>query len=184
MPPADPITCALSGFVPLFFGMPVVPAFTAGGTDVNLQNGQSLGPGTYGTLRVSNNASVTLAGGTYNFTGVELKSGAIVRFSGAATVRVSGRVLIGNGSSVGPAPASGITAFDVVWYATGVDGPPKKPANAFDIGSNATVSLNAFAPNGTTTIGSYAVATGAFLGKRVSVGSNVVLNENSAFLAP
>ena len=36
------------GFVPLFFGMPVVPSFTAGGTDVNLQNGQSLGPGTYG----------------------------------------------------------------------------------------------------------------------------------------
>ena len=95
---------------------------------------------------------------------------------------MSGRVLVGNGSTF--APATGVQAHDVVLYGAGVDGPPNKPGDAIAIGSNVTLGLNAYAPNGTLTLGSYTVGTGAYVGKRVAVGGNVTLNEDSAFLSP
>ena len=69
-------------------------------------------------------------------------------------------------------------------YANGTDGPATKPANAIDLGSGTTIGVDAYAPNGTLSIGSSSVATGAFLGRRVIVGSNATLNLDSSFLAP
>ena len=170
------------GYVPLFFGMPAFPVVSGGGSKVNLSGTASLPAGNYGQLTVGPNADVTLTGGAYNFGGIEVKPGATVRFAAASTVGVSGRVLVGNGSTF--APATGVQAHDVVLYGAGVDGPPNKPADAIAIGSNVTLGLNAYAPNGTLTLGSYTVGTGAYVGKRVAVGGNVTLNEDSAFLSP
>jgi hypothetical protein len=77
-----------------------------------------------------------------------------------------------------------VHAHDVVLYGAGVDGPPNKPADAIAFGSNVTLGLNAYAPNGTFSIGSYTAGTGAFLAKRVAVGGSVTLNEDSVFLSP
>ena len=69
-------------------------------------------------------------------------------------------------------------------YATGVDGPPSKPANAISLGSQTTIGLNAYAPNGTLSIGSFTTARGAFVGKQVAVAGNVTLSEDSVFVCP
>ncbi len=172
------------GYVPLWSNMPSVPSFSAGGADQSLSGTTSLGPGTYGALTVKPNAVVTLTGGTYNFTSVEVKAGAKLRAAAATTIRVVGRVLVSNGGEVGPTPGGSIQPHDVVLYATGVDGPPNKPGQAIEFGAYSVLGINAYAPNGTLTIGSHAVGTGAFLGKRVAVGSNVTLAEDSVFFQP
>jgi len=164
--------------------MPAVPAFAAGGANLTVTGTQVLAAGSYGKLTVQPNATVTLSGGNYYFTAIEVKSGARVRFSAASTLHVTGRVLIGNNAEVKATAASGVLAHDVVLYATGIDGPPNSPASAIAIGSNAVVGINAYAPNGTLSVGTYANATGAFIGLRVSVGSNVVFTKDSIFICP
>ena len=172
------------GYVPLFFNMPAVPAFTAGGADRVVTGTQVLAAGTYGNLKVNPNATLTLSGGNYYFTSIEVKPGAKVRFSAATTMHVTGRVLVANGAEVKPTAASGVQARDVVLYATGTDGPPNNPGDAIAFGSNAILGINAYAPNGTLSIGSYANAIGAFIGRRVLVGSNAVLRRDSIFICP
>jgi hypothetical protein len=172
------------GYVPLFFDMPAVPSFSAGTTNLNLSGTQSLPAGSYGKLTVSPNANVTLTGGNYYFSGIEVKAGARVRFSAASALHVAGRVLISNGAQVAPTAASGVVPHDVIVYATGANGPPNKPADAIAIGSQATIGLNAYAPNGTLSIGSFTAATGAFVAKQVVVAGNVTLNEDSIFVCP
>ncbi len=172
------------GYVPLFFNMPTVPVFAAGGANLTLTGTEVLAAGSYGKLTVQPNATVTLSGGNYYFTAIEVKSGARVRFSAPATLHVTGRMLVGNNAEVKATAASGVLAHDVVLYATGIDGPPNSPASAIAIGSNAVVGINAYAPNGTLTVGSYANATGAFIGRWVSVGSNVVFKKDSIFVCP
>ena len=98
------------GYVPLFYSMPAVPAFSAGGADLVLKGTQVLPAGTYGRLTVNPNATVTLSGGNYYFTSIEVKSGGRVRFSAASTIHVTGRVLVANGAEVKPTAASGGTA--------------------------------------------------------------------------
>ena len=58
-------------------------------------------------------------------------------------------------------------------------------ANAYvDIGTYGVIGLNAYAPNGTLTVGSHTVGEGAFLGKRVAVAGSVSLSEDSVFFQP
>jgi hypothetical protein len=172
------------GYVPLFFNMPAVPSFTAGGPNLVIAGTQVLAAGSYGKLAVNPNATLTLSGGNYYFTSIEVKPGARVRFSAASTLHVTGRVLVGNGAEVKPTAASGVLPHDVVLYAGGTDGPPNNPGDAIAIGSNAVVGINAYAPSGTLSVGSYANATGAFVGRRVLVGSNVVFRKDSVFVCP
>jgi len=172
------------GYVPLFYSMPAVPVFGAGGADVTLSGTQTLAAGSYGKLTVSPNAVVTLTGGAYSFASIEVKAGAQVRFSAPSTLQVVGRVLIGNNAQFAPTSSSGVEAHDVVLYATGSDGPPNKPASAIAAGSYAVLALNAYAPNGTLSLGSFTMATGAFVGARVAVAANVTLSEDSVFLCP
>jgi len=172
------------GYVPLWFNMPAVPSFSAGGANRSLSGTTSLDAGTYGELSVKANAVVTLTGGTYNFTSVEVKPGAKVHAAGATTIRVSGRVLLASGTELGPAPGGAVQPHDVVLYATGVDGPPNTPGDAISFGSYTVLGVNAHAPNGTLAVGSYAVGKGAFVGKRVAVASHVTLSEDSVFVQP
>ena len=88
--------------MPLWFNMPTVPSFSAGGADQSLQGTTSLAAGTYGMLTVKPNAVVTLTGGTYDFTSVEVKPGAHVRASAPVTIRVTGRVLLAGSVEFGP----------------------------------------------------------------------------------
>ncbi len=170
------------GYVPLFFGMPVVPAFSPGGTNLSLSGTQTLPPGSYGEVSFGPNANVTLSGGSYTFTSLEVKPGATVGFATPTFVGVGERVLIGNGASLLPGP--GVNPRDVLVVATGGDGPPNKPANAIDVGGTVQILVDAYAPNGTLSLGSHDVARGAFIGRRVLVGSSTTLELNSSFLSP
>jgi hypothetical protein len=173
-----------TGYIPLFLGLPLVPAAGPGGPNQSINANLVLAPGNYGTLEVKPNVTLTLAAGNFSFSAIDLQPGSRLHAAGAATIVVAGKVRAANGTAVGPAPGSGIGARDVVLYAHGVDGPPSNPPHAITFGSRTTLALNAYAPNGTLSIGSQATAVGAFLGRRVTVGSNTVMTLDSSFLIP
>lgn len=168
------------GYVPLFTGMPAFPAFSAGGAVVDVAGAQTLAAGTYGAVSVRGNSVLTLTGGDYYFTSLEVKGNATVEILGPTTIHVVDRARVGGGSIVGPAPSSGLSARDLRLYVAGADGQRK----AIEIGGGSSVSMNAFAKFGTVAIGADVVATGAFIGRAVDVDAKAVLNLDSAFLAP
>lgn len=172
------------GYVPLFYDMPAVPAFSAGGADVALSEGETLAAGTYGDLSIKPNMTAVLSGGDYFVTSLDLKHGARLLAAAPTTIHVTGRVQLKSEATLMPLSGSGIGARDVVLYALGGDGPPSNPATAIRFGSMSVLGVNAYAPNGTLAIETGAVATGAFVGLRVEVSPGVTLNEDSVFLCP
>ena len=141
--------------------MPIVPAFGAGMTNKNFTAAPtSLAAGSYGKLKLSPNAVVTLTGGNYYFTSVDIGTHASLLFSAATNVHVTGRVTVGNSAKLLPAGGSGVVARQIVFWVTGTDG----PSSAFQTGNGVNMSINAYARNGTMSIGPYNIATGAFLG--------------------
>jgi hypothetical protein len=171
---------AKNGYVPLFLGMPTVPAFGAGTTDKTFSGPNNvLAQGSYGKLKLAPNAVVTLAGGAYYFSSVDIGSNAQLLFSAAANVHVTGRVTVGNGAKLLPTSSS-ILARNIVFWVTGTDG----NSSAFQTSNSVRMSINAYSPNGTMNIGPYNIATGAFLGLRVNVQNNTTLVLNSAFDYP
>ncbi|HZN03271.1 MAG TPA: hypothetical protein VFD06_06745 [Candidatus Polarisedimenticolia bacterium] len=172
------------GYVPLFLGLPIAPPNGPGGADIQLSGSQTLGPGAYGKLSVKPNAVVTFTGGSYTFAAIEVKPGATVTFAAPSTVVVAGRVLIADGGRIGPSSSGGFASRDIVLYVNGADGPPNNPSDAFSAGTGAVVRVNAFVPNGTLSMGTSTAGTGAFIGRRVSFGTSVVLALDSSFIVP
>lgn len=173
-----------TGYVPLFLGLPEVPPEGPGGPNLSISGTQARVAGNYGNLDVRPNATLTLTGGAFTFESIDLKPGARLYVSAAASIVVAGRVKLADGATVGPAPGSGITARHIVLVARGNDGPPNSPSQALMVGSGATVALNAYVPNGTLTIAGQTTLDGAFLGKRMMVGPGAVLTLDSSFLIP
>lgn len=169
------------GYVPLFLGMPEVPAFTAGLTPVNLSGPAAvLAPGQYGAVSVKPNAVVRLTGGTYNLASLDVGPNAQVLAAAPTVLRIAGRAVLGTSSVLQPVPGFDLDATDLVVYVTGTDGPPANPA-AFLGRTATTIVANIYASEGTLSFGRQSSATGAFLGKRVDVGEKAVLNLQSGF---
>jgi hypothetical protein len=169
-----------NGYVPLFLGMPIAPAVSAGGEDQTINSSVALAAGSYGALRVKSNGVLTLTGGSYAFTSIDVDPGGQLLVAAPATVEVSGRVQIGSSAIVGA--SGGPAASEAVFWVAGSDGPGEQLA--FRTGNGAQLSLNAYAFNGTLSLGPDTIGTGAFLGARVQVGNGSVLNLDSSFDYP
>jgi hypothetical protein len=144
-----------------------------GGPDQTVHDTLALAPGAYGTLDVKPKASVTLtAGGEYTFSEIELGANSSLNFVGLGTaiVRVAGRMRLHNSVTIGgSAPANRF-----IILVGGSDG-PKEPAYAFGGGNGLHLTASVYAANGTLDLGSGAVATGTFLGRRVKIGNQSAL---------
>lgn len=169
-----------SGYVPLFLGMPAVPAFTAGVAPLSLSGPAAVLPaGRYGAVNVKPSSVVRLTGGTYDMASLDVGPHARVLATASTVLRVAGRVVLGAGAQLRP-DSPGMTAEDLVVHVTGTDGPPGQGA-AF-LGGTATVLVaNVYASEGTLAFGRQSTATGAFIGKRVDVGEKAVLSLASGF---
>jgi hypothetical protein len=144
-----------------------VPAFTIA----------TLNPGNYGALNVT--GTVYLNAGSYTFSSVTMANQAhLAGVSGTATVAVTGTFQAGNSvsiSSPGFAPA-GQLVISVAGYDSGT-------APVFSIGTGAAMSAILSAPHGTLSIGSSTIATGAFAGFDVTLGTGVTITYQSGFAA-
>lgn len=172
--------------LPVFDSLP--PFFTgpANGPDVMVGKNQiiDLAPGDYGLITVKQGGVVRFTGGVYNAGEIDAGLSTTLAFLAPSEVRVAGKFNADQGSFVGPDPASGVTASEVVFYVAGVNGATGNlgaTPKAAKIGISSTVSANFYVPNGTLWLRQGTVATGAFLGRDVDVGIGVELTLASAF---
>ncbi len=80
------------------------------------------------------------------------------------------------------APQSGTTAnaANIVVYVSSTDA-QSSFATAVNVSPKSIIGANIYAPNGTLLLSTGTTATGAFLGKRITIGRNVVLTLATAF---
>jgi hypothetical protein len=176
------VFAAKPGYVPLFSGLPAVPAFTAGIEDRRLRH-ERLVSGSYRDVVLQPNASVTLTGGNYFFRSIELKPGARLLASAPSTLHVTESFSIGPNGHAGPLPGSGAQPSELFLYALGAQG-LRRSSDTIDVGPGAALELNAYAPDGVLSFGPESRGTGAFLGRAVQVGADVTLTEDSSFVVP
>lgn len=168
---------------------PVLPAFltaTPGTTNINVNtNGtRTLAPGSYLDLVVGRKGVVTFTGGTYHFRSITVDREAKLLFSAASQVRVQQKLSTKNLTTIGPATGASIDASSILFYVAGINGTTgalTATPKAVEIGTNNTVKINLYAPNGTTWLQDGSLATGAFLGKDVDLGANAQVTLDSAF---
>ena len=145
-----------------------VPAFTI----------TTLNPGSYGAVSIT--GTLYLNPGTYTFASVTMANQAhLAGISGTATVSVAGTFQAGNSvsiSSPGATPAGQLVIS--------VAGSDSGTTPAFSVGTSAAISAVLSAPHGTLSLGGSSVATGAFAGFDVKLGSGVTVTFQNGFPQP
>ena len=182
----EPVVPAASGAACAPMTAPLVDTATLpavqvnpGTQDVRLAPSASqtaLAPGAYGSVRLGERSTLSLAGGEYDFRRVKLYSGARLLCDAACTIRVADTMIIGIGAQLGPAgPPLDATAVRVE-----IRGGSKTQAG-FRSFKRSTVDANVLAPNGRIVLGMSGQNTGAFIGKAVFVYQRARITGLSAF---
>ncbi len=179
------VTCTPLG-LPVFTTLPRFFTGPSEGPDVLVGQDEMLDlqAGDYGLLDVRSGGIVRFTGGVYNLREIDTGPSVTFVFLAPATVRVAGKLRVEQDSFVGPDPAAGLTAADVIFYVAGINGSTGNlgaTPKAAHLGISSTVRANFYVPNGTLWLRQGTVATGAFLGRDVDVGINVQVTLASAF---
>ncbi|MEM7112354.1 MAG: hypothetical protein AAF614_07970 [Chloroflexota bacterium] len=125
-------------------------------------------PGSYATLQVKQGGILTFSGGIYNFQEWNVGINTTLLFLAPTEIRIADKLDVRQGSSLGPAPASGLNATNIIIYVLGSNGSSGAVAvtpKAANFGNNTHITANVYAPNGTLWLRQGTTATGAFLGK-------------------
>jgi hypothetical protein len=172
--------------LPLGPAFPAIPSFTPGTQDQTIKkNGiLTLDAGSFGVLQAGKGATVILTGGQYDFSAWDIGDNANIVVQAPVEIRIAGKLNIGKDVSLSPDPTSGLTASAVHFFVTGQNGDTgdlgATPAAA-EFGNNDIIAASIYVPNGTLNIGNDTQASGAFLGKWVSVGNNTTLTLDSGW---
>ena len=173
--------------MPVFSPLPPIPSVTPGTLAVDIPSfgTKQLEPGRYGTLTIGDGATLTLAGGLYEFSAWSVGNSARVYMATSTEIRIAGRVFLDHNARVEPAPtAPTLTANDIQIVVAGLNGSsgllgdlPK----AASFGQATALRAKLYVPKGTLEIQPNSTATGALLGKWVILGENVVVNFEGGF---
>lgn len=162
--------------LPLIPAFPPVPTFTPGTQDFDVPQGGTLtlDAGSYGLLKASLDATITLTGGTYDFTEWDMGDNVTIDIEAPTEIRIAGKLAVDQGSTLGPAAgAPTLTANDIVLYVTGINGDTGDlgaTPKAAKFGIATTIRAKVFVPNGTLWMRQNGQFTGAFVAKWVILG--------------
>jgi hypothetical protein len=171
--------------LPVVGNLPDFPNSVPGTTSIAVPKDSflTLAPGQYGNIFVDIGATLTLTGGIYNVTSIDAKKDSRIFFDDSSKVVVQNQINWEKGVTVGPSLASTITAKDIVIFVKGST-EINAAISSTDFGKDATVQANIFAPNGEIKMNKGTHATGAFIGKTVTIEQDSVVNLDSGFNRP
>jgi len=124
---------------------------------------QPLSPGAYARLSVGAAAQVTLAGGSYQFESIDVRSRAKVQCLAACDLIVRTKVTVGQAARIGA--ADGVAPSAVIFHVAA-----QGERIAFDAKSRSTVAGSVYAPSADVKLGSATKLTGALVGNTVAIG--------------
>jgi len=173
--------------LPLVDAFPPFPTVTPGTQDFDVasQTTLTLDPGSYGTLQGRIDSTIIFTGGVYHFQAWNLGDRVKVYFQAPTEIRIAGKLDVGQGSMVVPAPeATTLGATDILIYVNGQNG-STGTVNATPVaakfGISSTVVANVYVPNGRLWLRENSHSTGAFLGRWVDVGIGAEVTLDSAW---
>jgi hypothetical protein len=148
-------------FVPPITGLPPLPTFAPGTTNVAVPRAGTLtlGQGKYGVVVVPDGARLELLGGTYDLVDLRVGKSAKVLIDAPSTLNIQNILDVGRFTGFGPA-SSAVSARDVV---VNVGGP------FVGFGAAAHVSLDLRAPNASVRFGRSFRGRGRFIGNRIQI---------------
>ena len=137
-----------------------------GAANIDLRPRQRTAPlpaGSYGTVRVGARAFLVLAGGTYTFESIRLRTRSRLLCAADCRLGVEGRVRLGRAAHVGTTTSEGTVSVRIEVQAHG-----HEPAVVAGPGS--TIDAGVYAPAGGVVLGTAGQFTGSFIGRTVTVG--------------
>jgi hypothetical protein len=177
-----------------YLTLPSFPTVTAGTTKVEVAKKKTLtlGPGSYGTVHVSNGATLILSGGLYQMLSLDVDQQGTVIFHAATELRIKTELDTDAKSKlILDQSVPGLRASQMVIYVAGDDSVcghrgadddgDDAGGTSVHLGQNGVVQANIYAAKGTIWMKSKTRATGAFIGVHVRIGQNVTLTLDSAF---
>ena len=157
--------------------LPAAQTVTPGPTNLMVASNAktTAAAGGFATVSIGTGGTLRLSGGLYQVRDMNLSSGARLEALAPVEIRIANRLNASSGIFVGAAAGVTLAARDLRIEVTGANGgagglndSPK--AAAFASGNQLTALV--LVPNGTLSIGTGLVATGAFLARDVDVGSS------------
>jgi hypothetical protein len=158
--------------------MPQVPSLTPavpGTTNIAVATNQArqLCPGQYGAISLGRNAVLNLNGGVYQLSRLTLADGARLEPSEPVVLLISGALVTGIGSAIGPSPQqlNPMTAKHI----------------RIEVGTNATIGdstqvrAHLLVPNGKVTTGTGVQLTGAAWAKAILIGARNGISREDTF---
>jgi cysteine-rich repeat protein len=151
--------------VPIVATIPPLPAFAPGTVDVVVLPGgtATLAPGAHGLVRVMNQATLILNGGTYEAADFLISKRAKVLVYGPITLNIAGKLRVGDVSTFGPATNT-VGAQDLQVNIGG---------RSVRFGASANVTMFMFAPNAYLALSRTVTAKGQFI-------ANIINTDHSA----
>jgi hypothetical protein len=168
--------------LPVVKSLPPFPRSTPGTSviDVPMNGVLTLQPGQYGSITVEQGGTLNLAGGIYNVTSITAKQNSNLFFASASQVVVQNQITWNKGTFVGPSSTSGLHARDIIIFVGG-NSTINQNTTSTDLGKNAIVKANMYAPTGSINMDQGTQATGSFIANTVTIQQNSIINLDSAF---
>lgn len=161
--------------VPVVTTLPPIPKIPTATEDVHVPPSSMrwLDAGSFDELMVRAGATLTLTGGVYTFSSIDVKTHARLVIEAATEIHVANRFAVGERVRIEPATGTALTGADLVIVVTGHNGSSGSMTDvpkATSIGTGSTIHANIYGPNGSLEIQANSEVHGALLGKWVIVG--------------
>lgn len=172
--------------LPLSITLPPFPEIVPGTEDYTLAKNEQLelATGAYHDIILQQGSTLTLTGGIYQFSNLNIGNNANLFVTAPTEIRLANRLESGQGAVIRPTRTSGLDASDLIFYIAGINGKNgdlNKTPRVATIGHNNELAASMYVPNGTLLLNQGTEARGAFIAKDVQVGKNVQVWLESAF---
>ncbi|MDP8252921.1 MAG: hypothetical protein P9X27_00770 [Candidatus Kaelpia aquatica] len=164
-----------------FITLPAFPSFSPGTQNISRNNNvtYTLAPGSYNNITFKNNCTLILSGGDYYINQLTMDNNCTIKYSAASTIHITKKINMGSNPKIIPYDSS-VSADDCIFY---IEGDYSSNTNVFQMGVNAIIKCNVYAPNiySSIDIGTNAECRGSIIGNRITIDNNIDAVLESAF---
>jgi hypothetical protein len=165
---------------------PAAVAVTVGTATLNAAAGATVAgsPGRFASMNVGASGKLRLAAGVYEVGDVTLATSARIEALGAIELRIANRLSLATSAFIGPATGVTLTANQIRVEVSGINGTTgtltATPVSAA-IGASAQINGLFLVPNGTVSLATSVIATGAIVARDVDFATGARITFQSGF---
>ena len=161
--------------------LPAFPSFSSGTQNISRSNNvtYTLAAGDYNNLSFGNNCTLIFSGGNYYINKITMGNNCTIKYSAASDIHITKKLDMDSNPQIIPYDSS-VSADDCIFY---IKGNYSSDEYVFDMGNNAVIKCNVYAPNTYSNIrmGNNAICEGSIIGNKIITGNGINISLESAF---